>query len=188
MWRATLTGLALLTLAGGDARAEATEWTVAPEQSRIAFEYTSDGNPVEGGFTRFTGRGVLDPRAPGDANLELRIESGSINLPDPKAEAFATSAEWFDSANHPEIVYRLIRLTHIEGDRYRAEGDLAIRGRTHPVTTTVSLEIGETTAHADGSLAVDRKDYGLGAGPMSLFVDIGPEVTVRFELTAHPVK
>ncbi len=186
MWRVALTGIASLAVAAGHAVAEPTEWAVAPEQSRIAFEYTADGKAVEGRFTEFSGRGVLDPAAPGDAMLELRIETGSIELPDAKATAFATSAEWFDSATYPEIVYRLIELAHLEGERYRAEGDLTIRGKTRPVTTTITLGIGKETARAAGDLTINRKDYGLGVGPLSLFVDIGPMVTVRFELTAHP--
>ena len=168
--------------------AEAKEWRVVPARSEIVFEYEADGEPAEGSFGRFSGMGTFDPAAPAEATLELRIRTESIDLGDAKASAFATSAEWFDSANHPEIVYRLESLARLEGDRYRAEGTLTIRGRTRPVTTTVTLEVGEREAHASGTLTVNRKDYGLGVGPMSLFVDIGPQVSVRFDLTANPVR
>jgi len=146
----------------------------------------ADGEPTEGVFTRFAGEGRFDPAAPEEATLELRIESASIDLGDAKASAFATSAEWFDSANHPQIVYRLHALSRLEGDRYRAEGELTIRGRTRLIVTPIELEIGETEARASGTLRIDRRDYLLGVGPMSLFVDIGREVAVRFELVARP--
>lgn len=181
-------GLALATgLATGLASA-ATQWAVAPEDSRIVFRYEADGAPAEGVFTRFSGEGTFDPAAPGDATLELRIESASIDLDDARASAFATSAEWFDSANHPHIVYRLIGLTPLGGTGYRAVGELAVRGRTRPITTVIELEIGEEVARASGTLEIDRKDYGLGAGPISLFVEIGREVAVRFELVARAAR
>lgn len=166
----------------------ATRWAVAPGDSRIVFQYEADGAPAEGVFTGFSGEGTFDPAAPGDATLELRIESASIDLDDARASAFATSAEWFDSANHPHIVYRLIGLTPLGGTSYRAVGDLTIRGRSRPIITEIELEIGEEMARASGTLEIDRRDYGLGAGPMSLFVDIGREVAVRFELVARAAR
>ncbi|HUF86543.1 MAG TPA: YceI family protein [Thermohalobaculum sp.] len=182
----------LLALAAGLAAA-ATQWAVVPDESRIVFGYEADGAPVEGVFTRFSGEGTFDPAAPGDATLELRIDSASIELGDARASAFATSAEWFDSANHPHVVYRLLGLTPLEntplaGTSYRAEGELSIRGRARPVSTTVELAIGAEVARASGTLVIDRKDYGLGVGPMALFVDIGRDVAVRFELVARAAR
>ena len=180
-------GIALIIV---PATARAMVWTVAPEQSRVLFEYQRNSQPAEGRFTEFAGKGMFDPDAPGDATLELRIESASIDLDDALASAFATSAEWFDSANHPLVVYRLLKLTPEGGDSYHAVGELTIRGRTRPIESTITLEIGDgnRAAHASGSLWMDRRDYLLGVGPSALFVDIGREVAVHFDLTAHPAR
>ncbi len=168
------------------ARADAGEWRLVPSESEVVFEYESDGQPARGTFGEFSGEGRFRPDDPGAATLELRIRSDSIDLGDARANAFATSAEWFDSANHPNLVYQLRKLTHLEANRYRAIGDLTVRGRSRPVTTTITLEVGARHARASGTLTVNRKDYGLGVGPSALFVEIGPEVSVRFELTARP--
>jgi len=189
LWRQAATGLLVAAALGlTPAMALAIEWTVAPGQSQVLFEYTRNDQPAEGRFTRFAGGGVFDSGAPGEATLELRIESKSIDLDDTMSSAFATSAEWFDAANHPLIVYRLLSLTPEGGDSYRAAGELTIRGRTRPIETTITLAIGTGEAHASGILTLDRKDYWLGIGPSALFVNIGREVAVRFELTAHPVR
>ena len=66
---------------------------------------------------------------------------------------------------HPEVVYRLQHLTPEGGDRFRADGDLTIRGRTKPISTTITLNIGAESASASGTLSVDRTDYLLGVGP-----------------------
>jgi polyisoprenoid-binding protein YceI len=168
--------------------AEAMTWIVEPEQSRILFDYERNHQLAEGRFAVFTGSGQFDRDAPGDATLELRIDSASIDLDDRLASAFATSAEWFDTTNHRHVIYRLIQLTPEGGDSYHAIGELTIRGRTRPIETTITLDIGANDAHARGSLRMNRRDFLLGVGPSAMFVEIGAEVAVRFELTAHPAR
>ncbi len=157
-----------------------------PERSRIGFEYLRNGQPARGIFARFDGEGLFSSAEPEAATLELRIESASIDLDDGLASAFATSAEWFDAATHPLVTYRLTALRPLDGDRFRALGDLTIRGRTRAVRTEITLTIDGTEARAEGVLELDRRDYGLGVGPSALFVEIGGAVAVRFDLTAIP--
>ena len=89
----------------------AMDWTVVLEQSRVLFEYQRNDQPAGGHFATFSGEGVFDPENPAEATLELRIDSASIDLNYTMASAFATSAEWLDSANHPHVIYRLMTLT-----------------------------------------------------------------------------
>ncbi len=184
--RLTSLALAAMTCLSLPAPASGLEWTVVPEQSQVLFDYRRNDQPAVGHFAKFAGGGVFDRDAPGDATLELRIESASIDLDDGLASAFATSAEWFDSVNHPLVVYRLLKLTPESGNDYHATGTLTIRGRTRPIETTITLEIGDDEAHASGILRLNRKDYWLGVGPSALFVKIGREVAVRFDLIARP--
>ena len=187
-WRHTCIGVLAAAHLLWPALAGAVEWMLVPERSRVGFEYLSNGKPAEGEFTRFEGEGVFSPEAPEAATLELRIESASIDLGDPLASAFATSAEWFDSAHHPVVTYRLTALAPLGGDRYDATGDLTIRGRTRPVRSTITLVVDEATARAEGVVELDRKEYRLGVGPSALFVVIGRPVAVRFDLTAERVQ
>ena len=178
--------LAALICLAPPAAAGGLEWAVVPEQSQVLFEYSRNDQPAVGHFARFAGGGVFDRDAPGDATLELRIESASIDLGEPMASMFATSTDWFDSGNFPLLIYRLTGLTPEGGNDYHAVGTLTIRGRTRPIETTITLEIGDHEAHASGTLRLDRMDYWLGFGLTALFVDIGREVAVRFDLIARP--
>ncbi|MCH8167106.1 MAG: YceI family protein [Proteobacteria bacterium] len=162
------------------------DWTVVPEQSQVLFEYSRNDQQAVGHFARFSGGGVFDRDAPGEATLELSIESASIDLGEPMASMFATSTDWFDSGIFPLVIYRLTGLTPEGGNDYHAVGTLTIRGRTRPIETTITLEIGDHEAHASGTLRLDRMDYWLGFGLTALFVDIGREVAVRFDLIARP--
>ena len=167
------------------AYAQAASWVVDPAASNIVFEYQKDGAPAEGIFAEFSGSGSMDAADPGAATLEVRIETTSIDLYDTMASAFATSAEWFDSKNHPQVIYALHTLREVAAPEYEAEGVLTIRGKSKPITTRIRLEIGDTEAKASGKLNIVRSDFLLGAGPSAAFVEIGPEVAVRFDLTAR---
>ncbi|MEM1298260.1 MAG: YceI family protein [Pseudomonadota bacterium] len=163
-----------------------TEWQVDPTQSEVGFEYLKDGAPTKGEFRDFAGGGTFDAAAPQNARFELRIRSKSIDLYDGLASAFATSAEWFDSKNHPEVIYVLQALEPLDGDRYTATGQITIRGEKKPLISEIALKIGADSANASGTLTITRADFLLGIGPSAAFVEIGPDVLVTFALTAKP--
>lgn len=165
--------------------AGAADWAADPATSRMGFIYQRADAPAPGSFERFSGWGRFDPTRPNEAELRLEIETRSIALGSLLESAFATSAEWFDSGEHPVAVYELARLTPLSGDRYEALGTLTIKGRSQVVTSEIELEVTDgLRARASGSLMVNRRDFGLGVGPISAFVTIGDEVTVTFDLAA----
>lgn len=184
MFRTLALALALLTGLASVSKAEPV-WVVDPTGSDAIFEYLKDGTPTEGMFSDFEGSGTFDPKSPEQARFQLQILSSSIDLYDMLASAFATSAEWFDSKNHPYISYTLERLTVDEGSVYAAEGTITIRGKSQPLKSAITLDVAETTAKASGTLTIRRTDFLLGVGPSAAFVDIGPEVQVRFNLLAR---
>lgn len=183
--RQTFLGLvAMIAIAAPASTTLAYEWVVQPANSRIGFEYQGDGTPKSGVFSRFKGTGQFDPDSLSGAELLLTIDTSSIDLNDDLASGFAQSAEWFDSKNHPNVIYRLIDLTPIEGTRYAAMGQLTIRGVERPITSEINLAFDEDLAAAAGSLVIVRADYLLGVGPSAIFVEIGPDVIVSFDLRA----
>ncbi|HUF56182.1 MAG TPA: YceI family protein [Thermohalobaculum sp.] len=179
--------LAPLILAGA-AMAAPQDYVVVPELSSVSFHFTEGGVARAGEFERFTGTGTFDAEAPREAALAFEVESGSIELGNAIVEEFARAGEWFDSSNHASITFRLTALEPIAGERYLAEGVLGIKGRERPISAPVRLSFGDGEVEAEGDLRVDREAYRLGTGASQAFVDIGDEVSVRFELVARPVE
>jgi polyisoprenoid-binding protein YceI len=177
---------ALMALAA--APASAANWNVDQSASKIEFQYMRAGTPTDGMFARFSGSGRFDAADPGAARLSLRIDTTSIDLFDTMASAFATSAEWFDSKNHPNVTYDLTELKAVDETLYEAEGRLTIRGETRPITARINLDVTSEGATASGKLNIVRGDYLLGVGPSAAFVEIGPEVVVSFDLFARPLR
>ncbi len=163
-------------------------WRVDPDRSAIVFGYALNARPAEGVFGGIGGEGRFDPAAPEATRLTLEIDVTSLDLGDPVETAFALSADWFDAERHPQARYRLAQLTALGGDAYEALGDLTIKGRTVVMRTPLTLTVGPGEAQARGALTFDRRDFGVGFGPSALFVAIGTDVAVRFDLVARPAE
>ena len=180
--------LAAFALLAAAAPGLAREWRVDPAASEIVFTYTVNGIPAEGRFTEMAGVGAFDAARPGETRFTLTIDVTSLTLRDPMETAFALSPDWFDAARHPEAQYRLARLEQLPDGRWRALGDLTIKDRLEVVRTPIALDIGAERAEARGTVRFDRRDFGLGSALGDLFVEIGREVSVSFDLVARPVE
>lgn len=179
--------LALLCLAL-PLSAHAKSWTVDQQKSQILFTYQRADSPAEGQFDQFEGEGFLDVANLSETKLWIRIESSSIDLNETLASAFATSAEWFDSKNHPLIAFELVSIEQLSETEFEAQGDLMIRGKTKRLAVPITLTFPDGLARAQGDIRLKRDDYLLGVGPSAAFVTIGPEVSVKFDLTALPIE
>ena len=177
--------IALLAAALLPMTALATSWSTDTDASQIVFHYTVAGEPTQGIFTRFSADGSFEQSRPEAADLDLKIFTASIDLGDTIHNAFATSAEWFESKNHPVVEFSLTRLSPLGGTRYFAEGDLVIRGRRKTANLEIDLANDQGVMRARGVLVVARHDYWLGFGLSMAVVSIGPDVAVEFDLQAR---
>ena len=159
-------------------------WTINTAESEIVFRYTLNGEQKKGVFRTFEATGQFSATDPERASLDLSVATESIDLYNRLASAYATSAEWFDSKNHPDVAFRLTKLTLLEGTSYLAEGTLSMRGKSQPATAKLDLRINGNTALARGSLKISRGDFLLGYGPSTAVVDVGEDVTIDFRLRA----
>lgn len=170
------------------ALAETALWRIQPDASTITITFDVDGDLREGTFETFRGEARFDPAALDQAQLRFEIDTASIELNEPFATDFVKSIDWLFVEEHPTAIYELRRLDLIEGDRFRAIGVLTLRGATNPVAGELTLTLEDASARADGGASFGRKDFGVGVGFSTLFVEIGPKIGVAFYLTAQKVE
>src|SRR3954449_57177 len=112
--------------------------------TKLSGTYTAD--PVHSSFgfaVRYQGvslfRGTLDQVTAtlADGRLEgtAKVESISIRTPE-QFRAHVLSPEFFDAANHPEVTFTSSDVDLAEDGTAKVEGELIIKGITHPVTAT----------------------------------------------------
>lgn len=166
----------------------AAEWRVDPAESALTFSYEESGAPAAGTFRRFAAKASFDAAQPTEARLVLEIDVKSIDLSDDFRSTFVQAEEWFDTRHHPSARFELTKLTPVTEARYIAEGTLTIKGRSVTLSTPFDLKISDTAARAQGTLTFDRGDFEIGGGPGELFLSIGDQIAVSFDLSATPAQ
>ncbi|MGD2138858.1 MAG: YceI family protein [Burkholderiales bacterium] len=179
--------LTSLWLAPSTVLAEPVTYTVDSKHSYASFEINHLGlSTVRGRFDRTSGTIVLD-KATGSGSIEVSIDSASIDTGLAKRDEHLRRKEFFDVEQYPTISF-VARALSFDGEKLtRAEGDLTMLGRTHPV----SLEITHfacaqhpiyhvPACGADARTLIRRSDWG-----MTTYVpSIGDEVTILINVEA----
>lgn len=103
-----------------------------------------------------------------DGRLEgaAKVESISIRTPE-QFRAHVLSPEFFDAESHPQITFRSADVQLAEDGTATVDGELTIKGITHPVHATGTWQapttdaFGNTRAHLQLEAVVDRTKYDM---------------------------
>jgi polyisoprenoid-binding protein YceI len=161
----------------------AREWRTVHDASRIAFEVTQMGTPIDGRFAAFEVAIDFDPEDLSNASVDVAIELDSVDTANVERDTEIRGPNWFDVANHPQATFVSTGFVE-DGAGYLVTGDLTIRGVTRTIEIPASIEIDGQRAHASGEIAVERTDFDVGTGQWASGATIGTTVTIRFEIEA----
>jgi polyisoprenoid-binding protein YceI len=101
-----------------------------------------------------------------DGRLEGVAKVASVKVDDENLTGHLQSPDFFDAEQHPELRF-VSNAIERDGDRVSIQGDLTLRGVTHPVeitgTVTGPLEnaYGQQRIGFDAETTVNRHDYGI---------------------------
>jgi polyisoprenoid-binding protein YceI len=122
---------------------------------------------VRGAFTAFAGTAHLDTAQPSASSVTLRIDAASIDTGNADRDAHLRSADFFDVATYPDILFASTGVEQVEADVYRVTGDLTIHGVTRPVAVDFTLSgsaldpFGNLRVGFEGALVLKRSDWQL---------------------------
>ena len=147
---------------------------------------------VRGRFKTLTGHGESDASG-ALTSVRMEIDAASIDTNVQQRDDHLRSPDFFDVANHPQLVFTSTTITQ-SGSDITITGDLAMHGVTHPVTLSgeYSAPMKDPWGMQRASLVVsgklNRKDWGLGwnmaleAGGVIVSEEV--KLTVEVEATA----
>lgn len=161
-------------------------WTVDKAASRIEFSGTQTGKAFTGRFENFDATIVFDPADLSSARIEAVIDTGSAKTGDRQRDAALPGAEWFFSKSFPEARFVSSSVAAAGDGAYEAVGTLSIRDMEKAVTLPFTLTIADGRATAEGSVTLNRSDFGVGRGEEFLtdkWVGYDVGVSVRIEAT-----
>lgn len=142
-------------------------WNLDPTHANVDFSVKHMAiSTVRGSFDKFTASGETDDATGMPTKLTMEIDAASVNTNNEQRDGHLRSPDFFDVANHPQIVFEATSFRR-EGDEYVVDGQLTMRGVTHPVTLRGEIAgpikdpWGNERFAADLQGKVDRTKWGL---------------------------
>ncbi|MDA8397171.1 MAG: YceI family protein [Actinomycetota bacterium] len=169
------------------------KYAIDPSHSRIGFSARhAMVTKVRGGFNEFEGSGVLDGGDVTKSSLQVTIKAASIDTRNADRDNHIRSNDFLALDQYPEITFTSTGIEAVGGDKFRANGDLTVRGVTRPVTFDLEFtgtEIdpwGNRRIGVEGSTVINRKDFGVSwnAALESGGILVSENVTLEFEISA----
>ena len=114
--------------------------------------------------------------------LTLKIQADSVNTGSGMKDGKLKSKEFFNVEQDPYITFVSKKIVQTGPETFEVDGDFTIRGETKPevLSLTVSGK-GTGSGTIKGTMAFDRKDYGMNKGIP--FIKIADRVEVTVNLT-----
>lgn len=167
-------------------------WTIDPAHSRIGFVARhAMVTKVRGSFNEFEGTAaVADDFA--QSHVEVTIQAASIDTRNADRDAHLKSGDFLDLETYPTITFRSTSVEATGDTELEVTGDLTIKDVTKSVTIPFEFEgaahdpFGNLRAGFEGSVAINRKDYGItwNAALETGGVLVSDKITLEFEISA----
>jgi len=189
LWAVMIAAGSALGLSGGPAEGVQTQLDAAPsdwavQEGTLAITVTQMGSQVEGSFADWTAAIAFDPDAPGavKGDVEVQIAITSLTLGSITSEAM--KPEFFAAEEYPTASFAA-DIRDAEGENaYLADGTLTLKGTEQPVTLPFTLQLDGDTARMEGSVTLDRRDFGIGTENYDDESSVAFDVQVNVALTA----
>jgi polyisoprenoid-binding protein YceI len=149
--------------------AQAPTWVFEPSHCKVGFSISHFGiSETEGQFKKFTGTIVATQKDFSDAKIDFTVDVNSINTDDEQRDGHLKSADFFDAAKYPSLIFKSKSMKPAGKNKYTLKGDLTMHGITKEIELDVLFggivnkdPFGNTKAGFKVTGNIDRKEWGL---------------------------
>lgn len=147
-----------------------TTWKSDKNHSQISFAVTHSGiSEVEGVFDRFDATMVSSEKDFSDAEVEVTIETASIDTHVDMRDDHLRSEDFFNTEKYPTMTFKSTNIEKTSKNHYKLTGDLTMHGITKPVV--LDMWYRGTIEGKKGKVAgfqftgeLDRTAFNIGTG------------------------
>lgn len=184
---ATVCGLLVASDAGiaQEKASAAPVFVVVPDGSSIQFNVKASV-ALEGTFDKWDAKMTFASADVATGKLEIKIQAASVNTGSGMKDGKLKGKDFFYVEENPLITFVSKKVVQTGATSFEVAGDFTIRGVTKPeklLMTITGKGTGEGTIQ--GTMAFDRKDYGMDKGIP--FIKIADRVEVTVDLKATQV-
>jgi len=142
--------------------------------------------PIEGVFEKWEATLKFTSTDVTTGALDIKVDADSVNTGSGLKDGKLKGKDFFDAKDNPYITFHSTKIEQTGPTTFNIPGTFTIRGVSKPETLSLSLQ-GKGTGRGtvSGSMAFDRKDYGMNSGIP--FIKIADRVEVDVTLEAKQV-
>jgi polyisoprenoid-binding protein YceI len=149
-------------------------------ESKITF-YVKASVALEGTFDKWDAAMTFTSPDVTTGVLDIKIQAESVNTGSGMKDGKLKSKDFFDAKQNPLITFHSEKIVQTGPTTLEIPGTFTIRGVSKPETLTFTVTgRGTGSGEIKGTMAFDRKDYGMNKGIP--FVTIADRVEVTVDL------
>src|ERR1700722_14594247 len=141
---------------------------------------------IAGTFNKWNATLTFKSRDATSATLDVEIQAAGVDTGRSLKDSKLRSDDFFDFQNNPLITFKSTRIVQTGTNTFEMDGNFTIRGVTKPEKLTLAVSgRGTGSGTIKGTMAFDRKDYGMNSGIP--FIRIANRVQVTVDLKGKRV-
>lgn len=167
-------------------------WKIDPFHTEIKFKVRHlVVSTVTGLFRKFDGTIESNSADFSDAKISFEADVDSIDTRNEMRDNHLRSADFFDAANHPKMIFVSKSVKKLSDSNYKVTGDMTIRGTSKEIT--LDVEYNGTVLGMDGSEVagfeikgkLNRLEFGLHWNALTETGGVVVSDAVRLEISAE---
>src|SRR5271155_1103557 len=153
-------------------------FTITKQDSSVKF-HVNASVAIDGTFDKWDATITMSSTAVESGVLDVKIQAASVDTGSDMKDGKLKSKDFFDAEHDPLITFHSTKAVQTGPNTIEFDGDFTIRGETKPEKLTITVTgKGTGTGSITGTMAFDRKDYGMNSGIPFIKVADRVEVTV----------
>jgi polyisoprenoid-binding protein YceI len=166
-------------------RAQVPVFVITQEDSSIKFGVKASV-AIAGSFDKWDSTMTFTSPDVTTGVLDVKIQADSVNTGSGMKDGKLKGKKFFNVKQDPVIAFLSKKIVQTGPDTFDVQGDFTIRGVTRPETLTLTVSgKGTGSGAVKGTMAFDRKEYGMNSGIP--FIEIADRVEVTVDLKGKRV-
>jgi len=163
-------------------RAQAPVFVIPPRGSTVKF-FVDASVDIAGSFDKWDATLKFTSPDVSTGVLDIKVQAASVDTGSGMKNSKLRSRAFFDVKNNPVIRFLSTKIAQTGPNTFDVDGDFTIRGVTRPEKLMLMVTgAGTGPGTIKGTMAFDRKDYGMNSGIPFIRIADRVEVTVDLKV------
>ena len=165
--------------------AQAPIFVISPQQSTVKFNVKASV-AIAGNFEKWNATLTFTSPDVSTGVLDIEIQAATVNTGSGMKDGKLRGKDFFDVEQNPLITFKSTKIVQTGPATFDVPGIFTIRGVSKPETLTLTVSgVGTGSGAIKGTMAFDRKQYGMNSGIP--FIKIADRVEVDVDLMGKRV-